>query len=542
MPKPAKRSILKTKSEAFQHHVKEAPLLPGCYIYVNEEGEYLYIGKAKVLRNRIRSYFNNYYRLEPRISQMIDQAVDINYITVDSEAEALILESNLIKKYKPRYNIRLRDDKGYVYVKFDRFRASVDENDWQTVPSISVVREKQKNDAIYYGPFASVQTVKRLLKRLRKIFPYCTGKSQVLIPKDKNEPFISKSHKPCFGYHIDLCDGVCVGAITRKEYESQINNIKKFFKSEKTNLLDELEKEMQRAAKQKNYERAAKMRDRIRDLRYVGRSMIVDKDSDEVAIMKAKKERREAALTDLVTRLDFPEKALKLHKGLKIECYDISNIQGTNAVGSMVVFVDGEPRPDLYRRFKIKTIEGPNDFGMLQEVLTRRFNQYLRSELAKTKGKDSVTQEEHTDNEGFTIQMPKELEQRMKNWKPDESFSQLPDLMIIDGGKGQLSSTYRILQQYNLVDQLPIVGLAKREEEIFKVNEQFSDLSESVYDPEKHQKFTHVPIDAIDGFDLVRLPRRSESLYLVQRIRDEAHRFAITYHRKLRSTQLKRKK
>ncbi len=540
MPKSTK-SVLATKSAAFQHHVKEAPLLPGCYIYVSKEREYLYIGKAKVLRNRVRSYFNNYSRLDPRISQMIDQAIDVNYITVDSEAEALILETNLIKKYKPRYNVMMRDDKSFVYVKFDRFRASVDENDWQSIPGISVVREKQKNDAIYYGPYPSAQTVRRLLKRLRRIFPYCTGNHQVLIPKDKDQPFTTKSRKPCFGYHIDLCEGVCIGAISRKDYESQINNIKRFFKSEKTNLMVDLEKEMQRAAKAKDFERAAKLRDRIRDLHYVGRNMIVDKDSDEVAVMQAKRERREAALADLIARLDFPSDVLKKHQGFKIECYDISNIQGTNAVGSMVVFVNGEPRPDLYRRFKIKTIEGPNDFAMLQEVLTRRFNQFLRSELNKNK-QQNEQQAEYTDLEGFTVQIPKDLEKRMKNWKPDESFSQLPDLMIIDGGKGQLSSTYRILQQYGLVDHLPIVGLAKREEEIFKVKEQFNHKKQADFDQDEHHKFTYLPIDSIDGFDMVRLPRRSESLHLVQRIRDEAHRFAITYHRKLRSKQLQREK
>lgn len=531
-----------------QEAVKTAPLNPGCYIYRNSKGKVLYVGKAKVLRNRVRSYFNNFSRVEEKIRQMIMQAESVEFVLADSEIEALILESILIKRYKPKYNSMMVDDKSYAYVKFDKVKSS--DGEYVSVPSISVTRENHDKDAEYFGPYPNVATVKRLIGRLRRIFPYCTGNNKVIVPAHKDELFIPKVMKPCFHYQINLCNGACAGLVTRGEYESNLNKIKKFFKAEKNDLVAELESNMKSAAKERDYEAAAKYRNMLQDIKYVGSHLKVDKDMDEVAIMQAKKKEKQSAINELIAQLNFPADKLKNHENFRVECYDISNIQGTNAVGAMTVSVDGLASPSNYRKFKIRMKNEPNDFAMMQEVLTRRFAQYIKAQQAQNKENqiEVAEMDTMTDIEGFTIEIPKDLKQKLKNWKPDESFSQLPDLIIIDGGKGQLSSAYKILQNFGLADQVPIVGLAKREEEIFKVSEQFNPkrevtLGDSLVLSDKSNdmgsfgisKRTYQPIDKVDEFDKVRLPRKSEALYLVQRVRDEAHRFGITFHRKLRS-------
>lgn len=546
-----------------QETVKTAPLNPGCYIYRNSKGKVLYVGKAKVLRNRVRSYFNNFSRVEEKIRQMIMQAESVEFVLADSEIEALILESILIKRYKPKYNSMMVDDKSYAYVKFDKVKSS--DGEYVSVPTISVTRVtdagtsidkiKQDNDADYFGPYPNIATVKRLLGRLRRIFPYCTGNNKVIVPAQRNQLFIPKVMKPCFHYQINLCNGACAGLVTRGEYESNLNKIKKFFKAEKNDLVAELEAAMKSAAKERNFEMAAKYRNMLQDIKYVGQHLKVDKDMDEVAIMQAKKKEKQSAINELIAYLQFPADKLKNHENFRVECYDISNIQGTNAVGAMTVSIDGLASPSNYRKFKIRMKNEPNDFAMMQEVLTRRFAQYIKAQQSQNRQNQVEVAEMDTvtDIEGFTIEMPKDLQQKLKNWKPDESFSQLPDLLIIDGGKGQLSSAYKILQNFGLADQVPIVGLAKREEEIFKVSEQFNPKREinpdDLVDKEINSpmmlsdklpsygisKRTYQPIDKVDGFDKVRIPRKSEALYLVQRVRDEAHRFGITFHRKLRS-------
>lgn len=532
------QQILGTKTPEMQEKVRTAPLLPGCYLYKDGRGKVLYVGKAKVLRNRVKSYFTNYDRVEEKIRIMIGKAKWIDYVITDSEIEALILESVLIKKYKPKYNTMMVDDKNYAYVRFDKVR-STKPGESVNIPSIKVTRERFKDGAEYYGPYPDSRAVKRLVRRLRRIYPFCTSNRQVEIPKDKDHPFKSKNAKACFHFQIEQCNGACFGMATRRDYEENLNNIKKFFKAEKSGLQVELEKKMKQAAKEHAYETAIKYRNMLFDIKYVGSNLHVDADIDEVAITQAKRKKQQRAQAELISRLDFPTEVMKDKEDFRIECYDISNIQGTNAVGSMVVFVNGVPRPDLYRRFRIRMKNEPNDFAMLQEVLTRRFNQYLRNYMQQLEQQTSENSDqilEFTDNEGFTIEIPKQFKTRIKNWKPDESFAQKPDLMIIDGGKGQLSSTYKILQKYQLSDIIPLVGLAKREEEIFKMAAQFS--AHDSWDQVLADSQLHVPGEPEQEFLKVKLPKRSEALYLVQRIRDEAHRFAITYHRKLRSKQL----
>ncbi len=542
---PMAKSILATKSSTMQAAVKSAPLLPGCYIYRDGKNKILYIGKAKILRNRVKSYFNNYTRVEEKIRQMIDRAQSIEFIVVDSEIEALILESNLIKKYKPKYNSMLVDDKHYIYVKFERPRhkmltdAKQATDGKEDFPEVLIVREKKDDGGEYFGPYPDTMPAKRLLRRLRRVFPYRTCDRRIVqvgtdpVKVDTNNPV------PCLYYHLGLCNAPCAGLESKVVYQRNFNNIRKFFLGEKQDIAVQVETEMKAAAKHHEFEIAAKLRNRLADIKYIAANIGLDKDIDEVAIMQAKKERKQRALEELVTRLNFPAEAMDTHpkEGFRIECYDISNIQGTNAVGAMVVFVDGEPRPDLYRRFRIQMKNEPNDFAMLQEVLTRRFNQYLRSQVAQQSSDAGEVPTEFTNNEGFTVEVPKDIQKKLKAWKPDPSFSQQPDLIIIDGGKGQLSSTYKILSAYGLVDQIPMVGLAKREEDIFKVAEQFK--APVVWEQGgallSDQKLKYTDIDDPNAYEKIHLPRRSEALYLVQRIRDEAHRFGITYHRKLRS-------
>lgn len=478
-------NILRTKSKTFQQKVKDAPQTPGCYIYFDVYKKVIYVGKAKNIKNRVKSYFSNYTKIEEAKQQMIALATDVKFYEVDSEFEALILETNLIKKYLPKYNVLMKDDKNYIYVRFGR----------DEIPSINIVRQKKNDNADYFGPYPSALPVKRVLIRLRRLFPYCMN-SKV-------------SKKPCFYYHIGLCNGICAELEDRKQYLRRVKDIKKFFQGKKVDVIRKFQKRLQKYVKDLNFEEAAILRDRINDLKYVGVNISIDREIDDVLIESLKKIEHSTSVDQLVENLAFPSEKLKAHNGFRIECFDISNIQGTNATGSMTVVVDGKLEPSLYRRFKIRMKNEPNDFAMLQEVLARRFKQFLMSDQK---------------NNSESYDLPDEMINRIKNWKDDESFSKKPDLIIIDGGKGQLASTYKILYNFGLHNEIPIVGLAKREEEIFKLKNQFND--------------EYNPADDSSAFERILLPRRSQALFLVQRIRDEAHRFAITYHRKLRSKKM----
>lgn len=507
------QSILSKKSKEFQQKVKEAPKLPGCYIYFDENDEVLYVGKAKILKNRVSSYFNNYYKLPVKIQQMIFTAKDIKTYTVDSEFEALVLESNLIKKYRPKYNTMMKDDKSYIYVRFERIRKSnqpipTKDSVYQDFPRITITRQKKNDGALYFGPYPDSTPIKRILKRLRKIFPFRT--STHLVYQESSDPLIIKTQdsRPCFYYHIGLCEGACEGLETKEHYVAKYKNLIRFFKGEKLEILHELEREMQGYVKTLEYEKAAKVRDKINDIKYVTTAINISNTDDDLIIESKKKEQKEAGILELVEKLGFPPEKLSVHKGFRIECYDISNIQGTNSTGSMVVSIDGAPEPSLYRRFKIRSKSTPDDFTMLKEVLGRRFAQYLKSKYELEK--------ENLPNIG-------ELQKKVKTWKIDESFSQKPDLLIIDGGKGQLSSVYEIMKLFGLENEIPVVGLAKRDEEIFKIRGQFKIEGIGTFD---------------NKFERVLLPRRSEPLFIVQRIRDEAHRFAKNYHKLLRNKNL----
>lgn len=490
---------LSTKSKQFQYKVNNAPKEAGCYIYKNSEGKILYIGKAKVLINRVKSYFINYPKLDIKIQNMIDQAADIEFYPVDSEVEALILETNLIKKYRPKYNQLMTDDKNYSWVKFEKPIRGL-----RDYPRIRIVRQKDDERAEYFGPYPATLPLKNILKRIRKVFPYVSCNRRLIQISENPLKVDTNNPVPCLYYHLGLCNAPCASLESKQDYMKNFNNIKKFFRGEKVDILRDLEKEMGIYSKSFEYEKAAEVRDKINDIKYVVRSVSLDNNVDDVVVSEMKEQERENAVKHLIEEIKFPGDKLKYHENFRIECYDISNIQGTNAVGAMTVMINGKLRPDLYRRFRIRMKNEPNDFAMLQEVLGRRFR-HLSAKY----------------NQAFD-----ENEGQEKSLEEDESFSQMPDLIIIDGGKGQLASTYRILRNFNLHNTIPIVGLAKREEEIFKFTKQF-------VDPD-YQDVT------MKTFTRILLPRASEALYLVQRIRDEAHRFGITYHRKLRSKQMVR--
>lgn len=410
-----------------ENKLKELPRTPGVYLYRNEKGKVIYVGKAVNLKNRVSSYFQN-KDLDPKTLELVKNIRNLEWILTSSEFEALVLEADLIKRYKPKYNIRFKDDKNYVYLKITK----------ENYPRISIVHQISDHEAEYLGPFTDSSAIRSILKIGRKIFPFCTCS----LPADE----------VCLYFHIGLCPGHGPKYISQADYQKNINGLKKLFSGKVDSLKKDFLRQMKASAKNSQFEQAAKFRDNIKYLDRIKRSHIIS-ERDLGADMGLAQLARELKLIKIPT---------------KIECFDISNVMGTAATGSMVTFRNGIASPKDYRRFQVKTVKGANDFAMMAEVLARRFS------LGEKKSKDL-------------------------------SFSQMPDLVILDGGKGQLSTVQKRIGE---MKDVKIVALAKKQEEIF------------ILDSGRFQK--------------VFLPRESEALYLVQRIRDEAHRFAVSYHRKLK--------
>ena len=424
--------------------LKHLPEKSGVYLFKNENDEIIYIGKANSLKNRVSSYFNRNYSHSPKVKQMIKQIADIEYILTASEMEALLLESRLVKKIKPYFNTQLKDDKSYPFIQItgdNRF------------PAIHLIRKSSKTagqKAFYYGPFTDVETTRKAVHRLRNIFRIRNCSQQKF-----------NLGKPCLDYQIELCSAPCAQKIEQDEYLKKVKECELLLSGRHRVLLKNLRQEMKIAAQLMLYEKAAKIRDTI--------NMIEKVISQEKASRSYQKKIN--SFTRENTAKEFLQKGLKeLKDYLKlavlprtIEAYDISNTQGKMAVGSMVSFQSGLPNKNRYRHFKIKGELGINDYAMMKEVLERRFkNRQLREE-------------------------------------------QLPDLILVDGGRGQLNIAAMVLQELNL--SLNLVSLAEREEQLFQYG---------VRDP-------------------ILLPRNSEAFFLIQRIRDEAHRFALSYHTKLRN-------
>ena len=547
------------------------PEKPGCYLMKDAAGEVIYVGKAVNLRQRVRSYFHASAQKNAKTRQLVRRIADIEWIVVASELEALILEMNLIKRYQPRFNVRLKDDKRYPYIKVH----------WSDpFPRVTVTRRMVEDGSRYFGPYTSVWAVHQTLDVLRRIFPYLSC----------DRTITGKDQRACLYRDIRLCTAPCIGAVTQEQYRRMIADLMAFLEGRTEAVTARLREEMQQAAAALRFERAAVLRDQllaiekivekqkvispeyqdsdvlalaraageavaqvffIRGGKLIGREYFVldgaaaEPDSEVMAgflkqfydqapsvpaqvllpeevaeahiiqqwlssrrggekveitiprddtqrglvqmaaenaaemlhMLKARWEadthRQSTALAELQQALGLPEAPVR------IECYDISNTQGTYAVGSMVVFEQGVPKKSHYRRFNIRSVRGPDDFASMEEVLRRRFRRW--QSIQETRERPGA--------------------------RPDPSFARLPDLLIVDGGKGQLRRAVKVLREFGLLERIPVAGLAKREEALFLPGRQAPLL----------------------------LERRSQGLYLLQRVRDEAHRFAISAHRKRRA-------
>ena len=445
-------------TDKLQQKIGQAPLSPGCYIFRNKDGKILYVGKALILRDRVKQYFASSKDLLPKTALLVEQIADVEFVVADSETEALVLESNLIKRYKPKYNVLRKDDKNYLWLKLNKEEA---------FPKFEFVREKQNDAATYFGPYYAGKPIKKTLRLLREIFPYRTCNRKINEVKGK---ITSSDSKPCLYYFLGLCPAPCAGFIPSKDYFKNINHIENYLLKKIEVVVKKLEEDMVKLSKNQDYEQAAQIRDKINDLKYIAQKVDVEPRTNEHTFRILKSSQKIKALEELIEIIANEE--LVLRSGFKMECYDISNIQGANAVGSMAVFVDGLPQKRLYRKFKIKSKNTPDDYAMLEEVLHRRFKHLTISE--------------------------------------DASFKIPPELIVIDGGKGQLSSAFKVLSELKI--KIPVVGLAKKNEDIFKI----------------------VDIDGELNFEKKVLPIGSEARFLMQRLRDETHRFGIDYHRKLR--------
>lgn len=544
-----------TTESPVTEQIKQLPANPGVYLMRDAENNILYVGKAASLRHRVSSYFTAPYKLSLKLQQLVAQVHNVDFFVTNSEQEALILELNMIKQYRPRYNVRLKDDKSFPYLKI-----SLNE-EW---PKLYMTRRLEKDGGRYFGPFASAWSVRETLKILRGIFPF----------RSCSKLTTGADARACLEYHMGRCIGPCTGKVSKQEYANVIRQVILFLEGKQEKIVRELENRMNKAADSLQFEKAARLRDQIQAINTVieGQKIAarVRGDQDVVAFAQekdracvqvffirkgkligrksfilegARSEEPQQIMTSFVkqfyasstyipphlllqhhvedaeviaswlqgkrggkVRIQVPhrgnkkqqvnivaenaqqgllklrhltpsvieaaleeiQKELRLSRTpLRMEGYDISNIQGTAAVGSMVVFDRGKPKPAHYRRFKIKTVSGANDYAMLQEVLNRRFK-------------------------------------RSSDASAQDTWTILPDLVLIDGGKGQLNATRSAMEELG-IRQIPIVSLAKENEELFI--------------PQKEEPIV--------------LPRGSPGLQLLQRLRDEAHRFAIGYFKKV---------
>ncbi len=450
--------------------LKTLPREAGVYFHKSKSGEVIYVGKAAVLKNRVRQYFQSSRPFDPKTEALVAEIYDTDWITVETEIDALFLESEMIKRYKPRYNILLRDDKSQLYI-----RIPVKEE----YPAVSFTRGPMDDGAEYYGPYYNGWAIKKAMKYLRKAFPYST---HTVLPK-----------RVCLQYHIGLCPGVEEQKVTSVDYKKQLRKLVLYLKGGRKELVIELEREMKAYAKESNFEAAAVVRNQISDLRQLQRQIIF---SDK-EFMDVSKDEALVGLKDLLRLPDVPK---------RIEGYDISHMSGTNNVASMVVATNGVADKAQYRKFKMR-IPGNNDFAHMNETMTRRFSG------------------------------------RHKDWPK-------PDLILIDGGKGQLSSALDALDALGV--SIPVVGLAKQEEEIVVeknrshvvVNQAFvnsfrTETDQKIQNPAIHKTDESKQpgiSSTTDDFIVIRLTEENHIVKLLQRVRDESHRFAVSYHTHLKRT------
>jgi excinuclease ABC subunit C len=563
-------------SEHIQTILNNLPLKPGVYLMKDAKGEIIYVGKAKRLRNRVRSYFNASAETSLKTMRLREQIRDIDFITEENEIRALILEETLIKRYKPRFNISLKDDKRYPYIKIS----------WhQPFPKVETTRRIEQDGSRYFGPYVAMWAVQNTLQTLRKAFPYLTCDREIN----------GKDSRACLFYDLKLCNAPCIGAVNQEQYRAMIQELMDVLNGKSEGVVKRLSDEMNIAAENLDFERAAALRDQLKAIEYITRQhkavsgdfadqdvlalarddgdavvqilfvrngkligsdsrvlegtegesdadvltafikrfydnaaevpneivvqqqnieetriierwlrdkrsgkrvtitvpqrgdkrhlvdIAADNAQETLHMMRAQWEadtlKQETALSELQAALNLPAPPIR------VECYDISTTQGTAIVASRVVFVQGVPKKSEYRKFNIRTVShaGSDDYQSMREALTRRFNRWkqaLQDPTPPVPGKEDR----------------------------DETWRLLPDLLMVDGGKGQLGIAVEVLIEFGLFGRVPLVSLAKQFEELYLPN-----------NPEP-----------------IILPRRSDALYFVQRVRDEAHRFAITSHRQRR--------
>ena len=433
-------------NKALEAKLRELPKEPGVYFHKNRAGEIIYVGKAAVLRNRVRQYFQASRNRDPKTEALVEEIHDTDWMVVDSELEALFLEAEMIRRYMPRYNILLRDDKAMSYIRIDY------DSDY---PTVTTTRRPLDDGARYFGPYFSAYGVRQALKLLRRIFPFATRR-------------IIGQKRASLYYHIGLDPGLEEGRTSLEDYRKNLRKLMAVIEGRRTSIIREVERDMQRAAKAQDYENAARLRNQLLALQNLGKQVIFsDKEFLDIAKDHALNE-----LVDLLSLAGFPR---------RIEGYDISHMQGTNVVASMVVFTNGVSDKGAYRKFKM-TKQQNNDFFNMNETLKRRLD-----------------------------------EKHLKDWGR-------PDLILIDGGKGQLDAALQARDEKGQ-SRIPFIGLAKREEQIV-IHKAKSNvmLNEQIM-----HKLGGFATESQD-FILVNIPHNTNVVKLLQRIRDESHRFAVSYH------------
>lgn len=430
--------------------LKSLPKTPGVYFHKNARGEIIYIGKAARLNSRVRQYFQKSRSRDPKTDALVAEIADVDWIEVETELDTLFLEAELIRRYLPPYNILLRDDKALSYVRIDIKSQH---------PTVSLERRPLDDGAEYFGPYYSAFSVKKALKYLRRIFPF-----------DWKKP-VTPNKRASLDYHLGLSPGLEQGKTNLEAYRANLRQLGRYLKGERKKIVVETEKNMKRAAKAKDFEQAAVLRNRLRALQGLNRQIIFS-DREFMDISK------DAGLSDLAEVLGL-ETIPK-----RIEGYDISHMSGTDTVASMVVFINGLPDKAAYRKFKMR-VPGNDDFAHMREVMERRLH-----------------------------------EPNVKKWG-------MPNLYLIDGGKGQLSSALEVLKAHDI--KLPAIGLAKQFEEIVVSKSwPFTNINKT-----KISQLSGILTES-DDFWLINLPNESHIVKLLQRIRDESHRFAVSYHTTLK--------
>jgi excinuclease ABC subunit C len=440
-------------NKALETKLKDLPKEPGVYFHKGASGEIIYVGKAAVLRNRVRQYFQKSRARDPKTEALVAEIVDTDWMVVDSEIEALFLEAEMIRRYMPRYNILLRDDKSMSYIRID-FNSDF--------PTVTTTRRPLDDGAKYFGPYLSTYSVRQALKSLRRVFPFATRR----IPGQKRATLY---------YHLGLDPGLEEGKTSLEDYRSNLHKLAAVIEGKRKTVAHELEKEMKEAAKASEFEKAARIRNQLFALQNLTRQVIFS-DKEFLDISK------DHALNELVSLLSLPKFPAR------IEGYDISHMQGTNVVASMVVFTNGVSNKREYRKFKMSK-QHNNDFFNMNETIKRRLS-----------------------------------EKNTKAWGK-------PDLILIDGGKGQLDAAIKARDEQGC-ERIPFIGLAKREEQIV-IQKEKSNVSLDLSTLNKLGGFT----TESDDFTLVNVPHNTNIIKLLQRIRDESHRFAVTYHSVLKVKQ-----